>query len=205
MMITWLGHACFALESGGYRIVIDPYRDVEGLPDIQTEADAVYCSHGHYDHAHTEGVHLRQGHSSPFTVDTVDTWHDNQDGAQRGSNQVRRFTAEGQTVVHLGDLGHLLSQAQIAAIAPCDALLIPVGGTYTLDAAGAQAVVEQLHPKVIIPMHYRDGKRGIQVLDPVEKFLTAFSTEQICRLESNTFQLTPDTPPQVVVFTYQAP
>ena len=41
MTITWLGHSCFALESGGYRVVIDPYQGVEGLPDTSTEANAV--------------------------------------------------------------------------------------------------------------------------------------------------------------------
>ena len=53
MTITWLGHACFALESAGYRIVIDPYQGVAGLPDISTQANAVYCSHQHGDHAYT--------------------------------------------------------------------------------------------------------------------------------------------------------
>ena len=108
-------------------------------------------------------------------------------------------------MVHLGDLGHLLSPEQVAAITPCDVLLIPVGGTYTLDAAGARTVVEQLHPKVVIPMHYRDGKRGLQVLDGVEKFLAAYPADQVCRLDGNTFHLAPNTPEQVAVLTYQAP
>ena len=205
MTITWLGHACFALESGGYRIVIDPYRGVEGLPDIQTEADAVYCSHGHFDHAYTEGVRLRSGTPSPFTVEEVDTCHDDQGGTQRGANKVRRFTAEGLTVVHLGDLGHLLRSEQAAAIAPCDVLLVPVGGTYTLDAAGAQAVVAQLRPKVVIPMHYRDGSHGLPVLDGVDKFLAGYPAQQVRHLDRNTFLLTADTPAQVAVLTYQEP
>ena len=55
MTITWLGHSCFVLESGGFRALLDPYKCVRGFPDITAEADAVYCSHGHFDHAYTEG------------------------------------------------------------------------------------------------------------------------------------------------------
>ena len=143
MTITWLGHACFLLESGGYRVLIDPFQNVPGLPDTSEEVEAVYCSHGHFDHCFTERLRLTAGKESPFTVEEVLTFHDGENGQLRGESTVRRFTAEGLTVVHLGDLGHLLSPEQIEKIAPCDALLVPVGGTYTVDAQGAKAVAEQ--------------------------------------------------------------
>ena len=41
MTITWLGHSCFLLESGGFRVLLDPFRDVPGLADVEAEADAV--------------------------------------------------------------------------------------------------------------------------------------------------------------------
>ncbi len=139
MTITWMGHACFLLESGGYRVLLDPFKGVRGYPDTAARADAVYCSHGHFDHAYTDEVTLTAGGASPFTIREVDTFHDDQGGAARGSNTVRCLTAGGLTAVHLGDLGHQLTDEQAAAIGPCDALLIPMGGTYTLDAAGARA------------------------------------------------------------------
>ena len=142
MKITWLGHSCFLLESGGYRVAIDPYQGVEGLPDVSAEANAVFCSHQHGDHAYTQGIHLREAASSPFVVRAVETCHDDQGGSLRGPNTVRCFTAEGLTVVHLGDLGHLLTPQQVSAIVPCDALLIPVGGYYTIDASAAKAVAQ---------------------------------------------------------------
>ena len=129
MRITWLGHSCFALQSGAYVLVVDPYTDVPGCGPLQVEADAVYCSHDHFDHHYLPAVTLRQGGQSPFTVRTLDTWHDDRQGALRGKNLVHIFQAEGLRVVHLGDLGHLLSQEQARQIAGCDALLLPIGGT----------------------------------------------------------------------------
>lgn len=90
MKITWLGHSCFTVESQGYRIVLDPYKDgsVPGLAPVRVEADQVLCSHGHGDHCGTEGVSLRQGRPSPFTVETINTWHDDKEGALRGPNTI---------------------------------------------------------------------------------------------------------------------
>ena len=140
MTITWLGHSCFLLESGGFRVLLDPYCNVPGLPDFAGEADAFYCSHGHFDHCYTEQLRVTDGRENPFAVSEIETFHDSQGGALRGKNTVRRFAAEGVSVVHLGDLGHQLSPAQLAAIGPCDVLLLPIGGTYTVDPAGAKAV-----------------------------------------------------------------
>lgn len=55
MNITWLGHACFLLEQDGYRVVTDPYTRVPGYPPLSVEANALYCSHEHFDHAYREG------------------------------------------------------------------------------------------------------------------------------------------------------
>ena len=65
MTITWLGHSCFILESGGFRALLDPYHEVPGLPDTEAEADAVYCSHDHFDHGYTEKVRLTSGRENP--------------------------------------------------------------------------------------------------------------------------------------------
>ena len=199
MTITWLGHSCFVLESGGFRALLDPYKCVRGFPDITAEADAVYCSHGHFDHAYTEGVTLSSGKKNPFTVKEVATFHDDQNGTRRGENTIRVFSAEGFTVAHLGDLGHLLTERQAAAIGRCDALLVPVGGTYTIDAPKAKAVVEQLAPRIVIPMHYRQGDKGFLELDTVDAFLSCFPADQVRWYPVSRLELTADTPAQVAV------
>ncbi len=55
----------------------------------------------------------------------------------------------------LGDLGHLLDDKTVGEIGPVDILLIPVGGTYTIDAEEAVKVTAQLNPRLIIPMHFK--------------------------------------------------
>ena len=74
MRITWLGHACFMVEYEGYRVVIDPFCDVPGCRDTAVEADAVLCSHGHYDHAYIGGVALRERIPSTACAPGVLRW-----------------------------------------------------------------------------------------------------------------------------------
>ena len=190
MTITWLGHSCFMLESGGFRVLLDPYHEVQGLPDIETEADAVYCSHDHFDHGYTENVRLTTGRESPFAVREIQTFHDDKGGTLRGKNIIHTFTAEGVTLAHLGDLGHQLSEAQLAEIGLCDALLIPVGGFYTLDAAAAKQVADTINANVVIPMHYRKGSAGFDVLGTVEDFTSLYPPEQVKTYPTNALTLT---------------
>ncbi len=201
MTITWLGHSCFVLESGGFRALLDPYHEVQGLPDIEAEADAVYCSHDHFDHGWTENIRLSTGKENPFTVREIQTFHDDKGGALRGSNVVRAFTAEGLTVAHLGDLGHQLSEAQLSALGRCDALLIPVGGYYTIDAAGAKSVADAVGAPVVIPMHYRRGSVGFDVLGTVEDFTALYPRELVQAYPGRTLTLTEGTPRQVAVLS----
>ena len=203
MKLEWLGHACFALESGGWRIVIDPYQKVRGFGDVRTEAHQIFCSHGHYDHAYREGVTLLAGGENPFAVREVSTFHDGQGGAARGENTIRIFTAEGLSVAHLGDLGHDLTDAQLAAVGPCDAVLIPVGGTYTIDARQARDLLDRLRPRVAVPMHYRLGELGLENIGTLEEFLALCPPERVRRYGGNTLELTAETPAQVAVLTCQ--
>lgn len=192
MTITWLGHACFLLESGGYRVIIDPCKGVPGVPDTEATAEKLLCSHGHFDHSYTEKIRIEDADSCPFTVREIQSFHDDAGGAKRGANIIHVLTAENLTVVHLGDLGHTLSGEQIAAIGKCDVLLTPVGGTYTLDTAGAAEVVRQLAPRLICPMHYRRGDMGFEVLQTVDEFTAQYSADRVRNLTGNTLALTED-------------
>jgi L-ascorbate metabolism protein UlaG (beta-lactamase superfamily) len=76
----------------------------------------------------------------------------------------------GVRLCHLGDLGHLLSGPETAEIGQVDVLMVPVGGFYTIDAVAASKICEQIKPKVIIPMHYRNDKCSFPISE-VEDFL----------------------------------
>ena len=180
MNIIWLGHSCFVVESAGWRVVLDPYY-VETYPALHIEADEALCSHGHRDHAFLEAVTLSgcDKSESPFTVETVSTFHDDKKGSLRGENAIHILRAEGMTLVHCGDLGHELSEKQLAAVKGCDALLIPVGG--------------------LVPMHYRFGAHGYPEIGTLDEFLALYEAKKIHKLDGNSFELTKNAPAGVIV------
>lgn len=187
MKITWLGHACFCVESDAYRILLDPYGRVEGYPELKTAVHAVYCSHGHQDHCNQDAAELLSARKNPFAVTEYKSFHDDQHGALRGENTIRIFEAEGLRVAHLGDLGHQPDKALCAALRAVDVLLLPVGGYYTIDAQQAAELVRMLKPAVAVPMHYHHEPYGLPNVDGVEPFLTAFDLSKVIRLEGNSF------------------
>lgn len=199
MKITWLGHSCFIAESQGYQIVLDPYRDgsVPGFAPVRVEADQILCSHGHGDHSGTECISLRQGAASPFTVETIDTWHDDKNGAKRGPNTIH-ILSDGQCrIAHLGDLGCDLTLEQKDKLRRLTALLIPVGGFFTINAAQAKALVDELAPTVAIPMHYRGRGFGYPVIGKVDKFTKLCGN--VITYPSSELELSPQTSRQTAV------
>lgn len=150
----------------------------------------ILCSHGHFDHNAVDQAEVVPFDGPcPFTIRTVEAFHDSQGGALRGNNTIHILSAGGVTIAHLGDLGHQLSPEQLAAIGPLDAALIPVGGVYTLDAQGAKAVCEALRPKCVIPMHYRHAPYGLPNVGGAEDFLALWSKPEIHRLEGPALEL----------------
>ena len=200
MKLTWLGHSCFKVESQGYRIVLDPYEtdSVPGYRPVEEQADQVLCSHGHQDHAGVDRVAVRrESGPSPFQVETVQTWHDDAQGAIRGTNTIHILDDGRCRIAHLGDLGCALSREQQEKLRGLDALLIPVGGYYTIDAAQAKGLVDALQPRVVIPMHYRSGEFGYDVLGTVEQFTDL--CDHVVRIQGSELELTPETERQVAV------
>jgi L-ascorbate metabolism protein UlaG (beta-lactamase superfamily) len=180
MIVTWLGHSCFLLESSdGLKILLDPFHDdFVGYPLPPVEADIVMVSHDHMDHNNVGAagsnaqVIFGAGECSSLglTILGIRSYHDEKTGRLRGENTIFCFGLDGIRVCHLGDLGHKLSRDQIREIGHVDLLFIPVGGGYTIDAKSADEVMGQLHPAVAVPMHYRTGALAFE-LDSVDDFL----------------------------------
>lgn len=194
MKLTWLGHACFLLEQDGYTLLVDPYTGVDGYPPLSERrltVNKVLCSHGHHDHNAVDQVTvLPEEAPCPFAVRTVETFHDEERGALRGTSTVHILSAGSVTVAHMGDLGHRLPPEQIEAVGALDVMLIPVGGYYTINAKAAKAVCDALAPKCVIPMHYRGASRGYPVLAEAEDFLALWPAGQVRRLDGPTLALT---------------
>ena len=175
MKIKWNGHASFTITAAdGTVLVTDPY-DPSGYDgvlkydQVSDRADAVLVSHDHADHNYVKGlsgspkVLKSSGQVKGIQIKGIDTYHDESDGSERGANKVFSFTVDGINICFMGDLGHQLSSEQIKAIDSVDLLLIPVGGTYTLDAEGATKVVEALGAKLVIPMHFKTDKCDLPI------------------------------------------
>ena len=183
MKIKWYGHAAFGLTTAsGVRIIIDPYESgglggAIGYAPITDPADIVLISHGHGDHNYTKGI------KGPFTevrkegsrdlkgvkISAFPVFHDTSKGKERGNNLIFVIEADGLKVVHAGDLGHLLDKDEVARIGKTDVLMLPVGGTYTVDAAEATQVMEAIKPSLTLPMHYKSERIELP-LTPVELF-----------------------------------
>ena len=99
------------------------------------------------------------------------TYHDDENGARRGKNSIFILENDGVRIAHLGDLGCMPTDEQIASLEGVDAVMIPVGGYYTVEPALAADLVRRISAKVVIPMHYRSEEWGYGVLATVDDFI----------------------------------
>jgi len=187
MQITSLGHSAFRFQGKTVAdlvsVVTDPYKTEKvGLKMPRVEADIVTISHDHDDHNNLEAIKgepfvIRGAGEYEFKgvyVDGISSCHDDAKGAKRGENIIYRFEIEDIVISHLGDLGAELDDKQLERLEGTDILLIPVGGVYTIDAQKAVSIINQVEPRIVIPMHYKVP--GLKFdLDPVEKFLKAIA------------------------------
>lgn len=171
MTIQWYGHSCFKISTkpegrgSGEDIVIftDPYNKEIGLRPPQGKADIVTVSHDHFDHNNAKALRAEPsildmpGEYSikGISIKGVNSFHDKKEGAERGQNTIFIFESEGIRVCHLGDLATELDKKQIEEINGVDILMVPVGGRFSLNGKEAKAVIDQIEPKIVLPMHYK--------------------------------------------------
>jgi L-ascorbate metabolism protein UlaG (beta-lactamase superfamily) len=182
MIITWQGHSFFKIQdktgTDGITVATDPFNASIGLKPANFEADIVTISHNHEDHNNISALR-----GNPYVIDTageydvkgiliegIESFHDDKKGAERKKNIIYRIEIDDVTVVHLGDLGHVLENKQLEKLERTDILMIPVGGKYTINAVNAVEIINQLEPRIIIPMHYKMPGLKIE-LDELDKFI----------------------------------
>ncbi|MBR0468248.1 MAG: MBL fold metallo-hydrolase [Mogibacterium sp.] len=183
MIIKYTGHSCFKILDAetGYSIVFDPYKDgsVPGFGKIVDSASEVLCSHEHEDHNGREHIRIEDHGESPFSVEYIDTFHDPQKGAVRGTDRIHIITNKktGEKLVHYGDIGEvlddLLTPENLALLKDADIALVPVGGFYTYTRFEALDLIERTTPKLVIPMHFRSEVAGFDYphIDTIEMFI----------------------------------
>jgi L-ascorbate metabolism protein UlaG (beta-lactamase superfamily) len=178
MEITYLGHSCFKIKGRQATVITDPYSPDTGYNLGKPAANIVTISHAHPGHNYVQGVGgpprviERPGEYEVggVLIIGVGTYHDNEKGSRRGKNTVYVIEMEELSICHLGDLGHPLSDSQLEEIGKVDILMVPVGGVSTIGAASAAALVRQMDPRIVLPMHYRTSLFKVE-LEPLEGFL----------------------------------
>lgn len=201
MRLTYFGHSSFLVETAdGTRVILDPYRHgcfdgaVKYEP-IDESADVVVASHDHDDHGAADTIsgnprvfmHPVSEKVGSVTITGVEVAHDEAGGEKRGKNTISVLDDGDVRLVHAGDLGHVLDEATIKALGRVDVLLVPVGGFFTIDHQEAAEVVEQLKPRVVVPMHYKTDKIDFPIA-AVDPFLA--TQETVERKDGSTLEVT---------------
>jgi len=213
VQISWHGQSFFTIKSSkGVVVVTDPHQITEYGRLQGLKADIVLMSHSHNDHTQIGVIeNIREAKVLPgfkgsgkqadwnhvdetikdVHIRSVPLYHDNTEGLKYGKNTAFVIEMDGWKIVHLGDLGHLLTPEQIKKIGPVDVLMIPVGGIYTINGSEAKQVVEQLKPKeYIFPMHC--GTKIYKELLPVDEFLEDLERRRLAVSEDNVISLNRD-------------
>ena len=167
--LTFVGHSTWLIESPeGVRIATD-YTGHYGrgrLPDIVT-MNRAHSTH-YTDHPDPKISHVLRGwdFSAGFAAHNLrfmDVRTRSVPTNIRGSHEVGTlpfgnsifvFEIAGLCIGHLGHLHHELTMQQLGQIGQLDIAMVPVDGVYTMEHAGVLAVLKQLKPRVVLPMHY---------------------------------------------------
>jgi L-ascorbate metabolism protein UlaG (beta-lactamase superfamily) len=204
MIIQWFGQSYFKIETKNKVIVIDPFSEnALGIKPARFKADILLISHPHEDHNNKAVIlgepFILEGpgevEKEGIFIEGILSYHHNHLGRNREYNTIYKIEAEDLTLCHLGDLGEkILKEETLEKLSEIDVLFIPVGGNYTIDAEEAVAIINQIEPKIVIPMHYQLKDLKIK-LDTLEKFLKAFGKkpEELDKLVIRKTQLPQET------------
>jgi L-ascorbate metabolism protein UlaG (beta-lactamase superfamily) len=174
MEITWYGRSCIRLRGKDVVVVADAYQSVVGPTGRGIAGDIVTYSHpddsplprgkgAHPRTANDGATAIPASLEGAFTLDGpgeyevrhvlitgVRTARDDKRGAERGRNVAFVYEIDGLHTVHLGDIGHTLSDDKVGEIGDVDIACVPVGGVLTPSKAAE--LIAQLDVKIAIPM-----------------------------------------------------
>jgi len=166
--ISFLGHASFLIETPDHVRAVTDYSGVFSPAD---PPDLVTMNHAHTSHytLHPDpriGIVLhgwQEGPKPPSydvllrdlrVTNLLTNIRDWSGGTEINGNSIFIFETAGLCIAHLGHLHHLLEPADLDALGHIDIVMIAVDGAFTIGQADARTVIEQLHPRIVLPMHY---------------------------------------------------
>jgi len=193
MEIKYLGHSSFLIKSKEGKLVTDPFNPSIGLRFPKVEADIVTVSHNHIDHNAATLVGANpividmpgEFEKNGFRITGFPSFHDKKKGAERGENILYKMESDGISLLHIGDIGYVPQDDLVDQIGKVDILFVPVGGTFTVDAAEAIEIVKKIETSIVIPMHFRSKKgkmKNSEDLAPVGEFLKKMGAESTAAL-----------------------
>jgi L-ascorbate metabolism protein UlaG (beta-lactamase superfamily) len=202
--ITWYGHACFRIETPTASVVTDPYTpDRAGLDPLPETADAVIMSSA-MDEAHSCAAMVPGSPVVFNALELVGRRAEILDGvvaeavaASEGSdrpddpkaNALYRLELDGLGLCHMGDVGTALSETQLEPLRDrVDVLLALAGGGFTIPLADLHVAIAEIHPRVVVPMHYATPSLTY-ACGPVDDFLAAYPADQVVHHDSSTLEL----------------
>ncbi len=218
MEIVYCGHSCFKVKGKSVTVVFDPFDPaMVGLKLPKLEADIICVSHDHGDHNFVSGVKGISEDKAPFIVkgpgeydiqgvhiQAFSTFHDDKKGEERGKNTIYYVEIDGFFLLHLGDLGHALSDEILEELNTVDVLFVPVGGTYTIDYETAMSVVSDVEPSYVIPMHYQTESLNLsKKLDSVDKFIAEWGSDVVKKEEKLKITVKSDMPEETQVIVLE--
>lgn len=219
MKITFYAHASFRLEADGIAVVTDPYtpgpKPGSGFDPIDEPADLVIMSSStddfHSDPSHIrgnpvvvdalelppEGITTKGVSIRPFpAMESLSFDFQGEFGRHPDSNALYLFQLGGLRVLHLGDTGNPVPPEHLHALrGNVDILLALAGAHATIAYDDLDAAIEEIGPRVIIPMHFFHP-RGWLKIEPVESFLGRYPERMITRIGGPQMEITPETLPQ---------
>jgi Predicted Zn-dependent hydrolases of the beta-lactamase fold len=196
MELTWYGRTCIRIRGRDAVVVADPYQSVVGPTGRGIGGDVVTFSHPDDNPLpRAKGKHSRDGRTllpssleNAFVLDGpgefeikevlvtgVRTYRDDARGAESGKQVAFVIEVDGLHTIHLGEIGHLLSEEKLADIGSVDIVCVPLGGS--LSPSQAAAVVAQLDPRIVVPMPVCDDEADCE--EALKRFFHEMGAEPV--------------------------
>ena len=184
MDIVYLGYSSFRLHADGMVVVTDPFPPSLGLRMDARPAAVVTVSNIHPNHSAADAVA-----GDPRVFSAPGEYEYNgivvrgvMTPLPAGVPHERRNVAytiemDGVNLCHLGDLALPLTTRQVDELKPVDVVMAPAGGQCAISPDQALQTIQDLDPRIVIPMHFSQGQEGVTPEGP-EGFLRRLGQDQ---------------------------